>query len=74
MKYIIIGYTSNIDIKSNTAKITYMSKSNADCCVWTDDIKQAYSFKTRRQAEMFIYSRTVNCMNPIKMISYGIEE
>ena len=68
MKYIIIGYTSDINIKTNTAKIKYlyMSKSGYK---WTSDISKAFRFHTRNIAECEIEDHEMyNCT------TYEVEE
>lgn len=65
MKYIIVGYTANIDTKLNITKINYV----ADQLYWTDDIKDALYFDTRKQADEFIE----NC-NLRYAVSYGVNK
>ena len=73
MKYIIIGFTSDIDIKNNTAKIRYYY----DSCPfdefyidgWSENIQQAERFNTRDAAEQRIINA---CLKDC--IAYGIEE
>lgn len=58
MKYIIIGYTSDIDIKSNTVKIKYFvlafSNGFAPVPYWTDNIDEVIYFSSRIEAQHVI--------------------
>ena len=79
MKYIIIGFTSDINIKTNTAKIRYAQIEFVDTEVmgkvptlkgWTEDINEATRFNERCDAD-----RLVNCFNISDkcFISYGVD-
>lgn len=65
MKYIIVGYTSDINIKTNTAKVRYMT----DTISWSDKVADAYIFNTRLNADHFIEAHKLH-----RAVSYGLEE
>lgn len=69
MKYIIIGYTSDIDIKSNTTKIRYLAFSTgfAPAPYWTENINEAISFTNRDEAQ-----HTIDICGFDNCITYGI--
>ena len=76
MKYIIIGYTSDIDIKTNSAKIRYavMYPDQYDSLrltSWTDDLRKATKLNNRQASEHFALSLSTQ---GIKAVSYGIED
>ena len=86
MKYIIVGYTSDIDIKTNTAKIRYAhfakTESNNQISVlddWVDDVLEATAFPSREAADdiaydlMYMTSNSADFSKPY-VVSYGIAE
>lgn len=58
MKYIIIGYTNDIDIKSNTAKIKYLHCDHTGFYkydfYWVDELDLATTFDYREDAQEII--------------------
>lgn len=64
VKYIIIGYTSDIDVINNTAKIKYVTKT----IDWTENINEADLFETREKADQFIEDCKLRYAR-----SYGVE-
>ena len=88
MKYIIVGYTSDIDIKTNTAKIRYAkihfakTELNNQILVlddWVDDIRDATAFHSKKAADDVAYDlmhMTFNLADFSKpyAVSYGIAE
>lgn len=86
MKYVIVGYTSDIDIKTNTAKIRYAhfakAKLNNQIPVlddWVDDVRDATAFHSRKAADDIAYdlmhmtSNSADFSKPY-VVSYGIAE
>ena len=86
MKYVIVGYTSDIDIKTNTAKIRYAHFAKAELNNqipvlddWVDDVRDATAFHSRKAADDIAYdlmhmtSNSANFNNPY-VVSYGIAE
>lgn len=88
MKYIIVGYTSDIDIKTNTAKIRYakihFAKAELSNQIqvlddWVDDVRDATAFYSRKAADdvayylMHMTSNSVDFSKPY-VVSYGIAE
>ena len=88
MKYIIVGYTSDIDIKTNTAKIRYAkihfakTELNNQILVlddWVDDIRDATAFHSKKAADdvaydlMHMTSSSADFCKPY-VVSYGIAE
>ena len=88
MKYIIVGYTSDIDIKTNTAKIRYahfhFAKTELNNQIpvlddWVDDVREATTFYSREAADDVAYdlmrmtSNSVDFGKPY-VVSYGITE
>ena len=86
MKYVIVGYTSDIDIKTNTAKIRYAHFAKTelnnqipvlDDCV--DDVLEATAFYSRKVADdvaydlMHMTSNSADFSKPYA-VSYGIAE
>ena len=64
MKYVIVGYTSDIDTKTNTAKIRYakihFAKTELNNQIpvlddWVDDISDATAFHSRKAADDIAY-------------------
>ena len=67
MKYVIVGYTSDIDIKTNTAKIRYAKIHFAKTELfelfdqipvlddWVDDVREATAFHSRDEADEIVY-------------------
>ena len=67
MKYVIVGYTSDIDIKTNTAKIRYAKIHFAKTELfelfnqipvlddWVDDVRDATAFHSREEADDVAY-------------------
>ena len=62
MKYVIVGYTSDIDIKTNTAKIRYAHFAKAELNNqipvlddWVDDVLEATAFHSRKAADDIVY-------------------
>lgn len=53
MKYVIIGYTSDINIKTNTAVINYLSCEDEQLH-WNDNISDATTYNSRSEAEEII--------------------
>lgn len=86
MKYIIVGYTSNIDIKTNTAKVRYAKISFADTEAinqipildgWVDDVKEATTFYSRETADAMAEDLAYvpsSGYSRLCAISYGIED
>ena len=86
MKYVIVGYTSDIDIKTNTAKIRYAHFAKAELNNqipvlddWVDDVRDATAFHSRKAADDIVYdllhmtSNSVDFCKPYA-VSYGIAE
>ena len=86
MKYVIVGYTSDIDIKTNTAKIRYAHFAKAELNNripvlddWVDDVRDATAFHSRKAADDVVYdlmhmtSNSVDFSKPY-VVSYGIAE
>ena len=86
MKYVIVGYTSDIDIKTNTAKIRYAHFAKAELNNqipvlddWVDDVRDATAFHSREAADdvaydlMHMTSNSANFSKPY-VVSYGIAE
>ena len=88
MKYVIVGYTSDIDIKTNTAKIRYAkihftkNELNNQLQVlddWVDDVSDATAFHSREAADNVAYdlmhmtSSSADFCKPY-VVSYGIAE
>ena len=88
MKYVIVGYTSDIDIKTNTAKIRYakirFAKNELNNQIpvlddWVDDVLEATTFYSRKAADdvaydlMHMTSNSANFSKPY-VVSYGIAE
>ena len=86
MKYVIVGYTSDIDIKTNTAKIRYahFAKAELDNQIpvlddWVDDVLEATAFHSREAADdvaydlMHMTSNSADFGKPY-VVSYGITE
>ena len=88
MKYVIVGYTSDIDIKTNTAKIRYAkihfakTELNNQILVlddWVDDVRDATAFHSRNAADdiahdlMHMTSDSADFCKPYA-VSYGIAE
>ena len=88
MKYVIVGYTSDIDIKTNTAKIRYakihFAKTELNNQIpvlddWVDDVRDATAFHSRKAADDIAYNlmhMTSNSADFSKLyvVSYGIVE
>ena len=88
MKYVIVGYTSDIDIKTNKAKIRYAKIHSAKTELnnqipvlddWVDDIRDATAFHSRKAADDIAYDlmhMTSNSSDFSKpyVVSYGIAE
>ena len=88
MKYVIVGYTSDIDIKTNTAKIRYakihFAKTELNNQIpvlddWVDDVRDATAFHSRNAADDIAYDlmhMTSNSADFSKsyVVSYGIVE
>ena len=86
MKYVIVGYTSNIDIKTSTAKIRYAHFAKAELNNkipvlddWVDDVLDATAFHSRKAADDVAYDlmhMTSNSADFSKsyVVSYGIAE
>ena len=86
MKYVIVGYTSDIDIKTNTAKIRYahFAKTELNNQIpvlddWIDDVHDATAFHSRKAADDVAYDlmhMTSNSADFCKLyvVSYGIAE
>ena len=68
MKYIIIGYTSDINIKTNTAVINYL-RCEDEQLHWSDNISDAITYNSRREAEEVITKYDL-----IYAVSYGIKK
>lgn len=66
MKYIVIGYTSNINIKTNTATIRYLSCEDEQLH-WNDNVLDATTYNSRQEAEEIIVKYNLE-----NAISYGI--
>ena len=66
MKYIVIGYTSNINIKTNTAMIRYLSCEDEQLH-WTDNVLDATTYNSRQEAEEIIVKYNLE-----NAVSYGI--
>ena len=86
MKYVIVGYTSDIDIKANTAKIRYahFAKTELNNQIqvlddWVDDVRDATAFHSRKAADdvayelMHMTSDSADFSKPY-VVSYGIAE
>ena len=86
MKYVIVGYTSDIDIKTNTAKIRYAHFAKAELNNqipvlddWVDDVRDATAFHSRKAADdvaydlMHMTSDSADFSKPYA-VSYGIAE
>lgn len=86
MKYVIVGYTSDIDIKTNTAKIRYAHFAKAELNNkiqvlddWVDDVCDATVFHSRKAADDIAYdlmhmtSNSADFSKPY-VVSYGIVE
>ena len=88
MKYVIVGYTSDIDIKTNTAKIRYakihFAKNELNDQIpvlddWVDDVRDATAFHSRKAADDIVYdlmhmtSDSADFSKPY-VVSYGIAE
>ena len=86
MKYVIVGYTSDIDIKTNTAKIRYAHFAKAELNHriqvlddWVDDVRDATAFHSRKAADDIAYdlmhmtSSSADFCKPY-VVSYGIAE
>ena len=86
MKYVIVGYTSDIDIKTNTAKIRYAHFAKAELNNqipvlddWVDDVRDAIAFHSREAADdvaydlMHMTSDSADFSKPYA-VSYGIAE
>lgn len=86
MKYVIVGYTSDIDIKTNTAKIRYAHFAKAELNNqipvlddWVDDVLDATAFHSRKAADDIVYdlmhmtSDSADFSKP-HVVSYGIAE
>ena len=88
MKYVIVGYTSDIDIKANTAKIRYakihFAKTELNNRIpvlddWVDDVLEATAFHSREAADDIAYdlmhmtSNSADFSKPYA-VSYGIAE
>lgn len=73
-KYIIVGYTSDINIRKNTARIVYAKlyydRNKLRLFNWTDNVKEASKIDSKNEADSFIEDM---CFKDIKAISYGIE-
>lgn len=68
MKYVIIGYTSDINIKTNTAVINYLSCEDEQLH-WSDNISDATTYNSRREAEEVITKYDL-----IYAVSYGVQK
>ena len=66
MKYIVIGYTSNINIKTNTAMIRYLSCEDEQL-YWNNNVSDATTYNSRREAEEIIVKYNLE-----NAVSYGI--
>lgn len=88
MKYVIVGYTSDIDIKTSTAKIRYakihFAKTELNDQIqilddWVDDVRDATAFYSRKAADEIVYglmhmtSSSADFCKPY-VVSYGIAE
>lgn len=86
MKYVIVGYISDIDIKTNTAKIRYAHFAKAELNNriqvlddWVDDVRDATAFHSRKAADdvayelMHMTSDSADFSKPY-VVSYGIAE
>ena len=88
MKYVIVGYTSDIDIKTNTAKIRYakihFAKTELNNQIpvlddWVDDVRDATAFHSREAVDDIAYdlmhmtSNSADFSKPY-VVSYGIVE
>ena len=86
MKYVIVCYTSDIDIKTNTAKIRYAHFAKAELNNriqvlddWVDDVRDATAFHSRKAADdvayelMHMTSDSADFSKPY-VVSYGIAE
>ena len=86
MKYVIVGYTSDIDIKTNAAKIRYAHFAKAELNNqipvlddWVDDVRDATAFYSRDAADdvaydlMHMTSNSADFSKPY-VVSYGIVE
>lgn len=68
MKYVIIGYTSDINIKTNTAVINYL-RCEDEQLYWSDNISDAITYNSRREAEEVITKYDL-----IYAVSYGVQK
>lgn len=68
MKYVIIGYTSDINIKTNTAVINYL-RCEDEQLHWNDNISDATTYNSRREAEEVITKYDL-----IYAVSYGVQK
>ena len=68
MKYVIIGYTSDINIKTNTAAINYL-RCEDEQLYWSDNISDATTYNSRREAEEVITKYDL-----IYAVSYGVQK
>ena len=86
MKYVIVCYTSDIDIKTNTAKIRYAHFAKAELNNqipvlddWVDDVLEATAFHSIKAADdvayelMHMTSDSADFSKPY-VVSYGIAE
>ena len=86
MKYVIVGYTSDIDIKTSTAKIKYAHFAKAELNNripvlddWVDDVRDATAFHSRKVADDIAYDlmhmtfSSADFSKPYA-VSYGIAE
>ena len=86
MKYVIVGYTSDIDIETNAAKIRYAHFAKAELNNkipvlddWVDDVRDATAFHSRKAADDIAYdlmhmtSNSADFSKPY-VVSYGIAE
>ena len=86
MKYVIVGYTSDIDIKTNAAKIRYAHFAKAELNNqipvlddWVDNVHDATAFHSRKAADDIVYdlmhmtSDSADFCKPY-VVSYGIAE
>lgn len=86
MKYVIVGYTSDIDIKTNTAKVRYAHFAKAELNNqipvlddWVDNVRDATAFHSRKAVDDIVYdlmhmtSDSADFSKPY-VVSYGIAE
>lgn len=64
MVYIIVGFTSNIDLKNRTAEIRFLQEDNT----WGSEISAVKKFYSRASADAEIMK------NSLIAVSYGIKE